>query len=154
MTPHDPVAPRSDRATPRSDRETPRSEAAERAVPQAGTSQPGHSPGPGRDTVGWVLGLVVYVVEVVVVGFISLLFGGLSVMLSDSCFRESTELICEARWQSALAATPITALVLTVIVVSVVMARARQYWSLVLAMAATPLVPLVAFMIMQEVVTA
>lgn len=117
-------------------------------------SRPDLSPGSGRATALWSVGLVVYGIEVVVVGFFSLLFGGLSAMLSDTCFPASTELICEARWQSILAATPITALVLTVIVMSVVTARSRQYWSLVLAMAATPLAPLVAFLIMEAVVTA
>lgn len=114
----------------------------------------GPATGSSRITAGWAIGLVVYGIEVLVVGFLSLLFGGLSAMLSDTCFSESTELICESRWQTILAATPITALFLTVIVTAAVMARARAIWSLALALIATPFVPLAAFTIMEAVVTA
>lgn len=110
--------------------------------------------GSGAVSAGWTFGLALYVLEVVVVGFFSLLFGGLSAMLSDTCFPGSAELICEARWQSILALTPITTLVLTVVAMAVLVWRVRQPWALVAAFVATPLVPLVAFLVMQAVVTA
>lgn len=108
----------------------------------------------GAVSAAWTVGLALYALEVVVVGFFSVLFGGLSAMLSDTCFTGSTELICEPRWQTVLALTPITALVLTVAAMAVLVWRARQPWSLVTAFVATPLVPLVAFLVMQAVVTA
>lgn len=108
----------------------------------------------GRVTLGWTIGVTLYGIEVVAVGFVSLLFGGLSVMLSDSCFSESTELICESRWQHVLAATPITALFVTVIAGIVLIAWTKKFWALTVAMLAAVLVPLLAFTIMQAVVTA
>ena len=75
-------------------------------------------------------------------------------MLSDTCFRESTELICEPRWQTIMALTPITALVATVVVMGALVLWRRRLWALVTAIVVTPLVPLMAFLIMQAVVTA
>lgn len=115
---------------------------------------PGSSAGSGPAPAYWVVGAVLYGAEVVVLALLSLLFGGLSAMLSDSCFRESTELICEPRWQTIMALTPITALVAAVVVMGALVLWRRRLWSLVTAMVVTPLVPLVAFLIMQAVVTA
>ena len=115
---------------------------------------PGSSAGSGPAPVSWVVGAVLYGAEVVVLALLSLLFGGLSAMLSDSCFRESTELICEPRWQTIMALTPITALVAAVVVMGALVLWRRRLWALVTAMVVTPLVPLVAFLIMQAVVTA
>lgn len=119
---------------------------------EAGAHQPARAS--GAVSAAWTFGLTLYVLEVVVVGFFSVLFGGLSVMLSDTCFTGSTELICEPRWQTGLALTPITALVLTVAAMAVLVWRIRQPWSMVTAFVATPLVPLAAFLVMQAVVTA
>ena len=115
---------------------------------------PGSSAGSGPAPASWVVGAVFYGAEVVVLALLSLLFGGLSAMLSDTCFRESTELICEPRWQTIMALTPITALVAAVVVMGALVLWRRRLWSLVTAMVVTPLVPLVAFLIMQAVVTA
>ena len=115
---------------------------------------PGSSAGSGPAPAYWVVGAVLYGAEVVVLALLSLLFGGLSSMLSDTCFRESTELICEPRWQTIMALTPITALVAAVVVMGALVLWRRRLWSLVTAMVVTPLVPLVAFLIMQAVVTA
>lgn len=115
---------------------------------------PGSSAGSGPVPAYWVVGAVLYGAEVVVLALLSLLFGGLSAMLSDTCFRESTELICEPRWQTIMALTPITALVAAVVVMGALVLWRRRLWSLVTAMVVTPLVPLVAFLIMQAVVTA
>lgn len=115
---------------------------------------PGSSAGSGPAPAYWVVGAVLYGAEVVVLALLSLLFGGLSAMLSDSCFRESTELICEPRWQTIMALTPITALVAAVVVMGALVLWRRRLWALVTAMVVTPLVPLVAFLIMQAVVTA
>ncbi|MGW8592698.1 hypothetical protein ACWGLC_13430 [Dietzia sp. NPDC055877] len=115
---------------------------------------PGSSAGSGPAPAYWVVGAVLYGAEVVVLALLSLLFGGLSAMLSDTCFRESTELICEPRWQTIMALTPITALVAAVVVMGALVLWRRRLWSLVTAMVVTPLVPLVAFLIMQAVVTA
>lgn len=111
---------------------------------------------PARPTnpVLWPLGLAVWVVEILVVGFGSMLFGGLSAMLSDSCYTDSTELICEPQWQTIMAFTAITALLVTVIVMGVIMVLTRKLWTLGLAIALTLFVPLVAFMVMQAIVTA
>ena len=123
--------------------------------PGEGSGQgPGSSAGSGPAPAYWVVGAVLYGAEVVVLALLSLLFGGLSAMLSDSCFRESTELICEPRWQTIMALTPITALVAAVVVMGALVLWRRRLWSLVTAMVVTPLVPLVAFLIMQAVVTA
>ena len=100
------------------------------------------------------MGLAFYALVVVVVGFGSMLFGGLSAMLSDGCFPDSTELICETRWQLIMASTAITALVVTVIATSVLMAVVRKFWTLGLAIALTILVPVAAFTAMQAIVTA
>ena len=122
--------------------------------------RPGSDPGPGSSAGSgpapayWVVGAVLYGAEVVVLALLSLLFGGLSAMLSDTCFRESTELICEPRWQTIMALTPITALVAAVVVMGALVLWRRRLWALVTAMVVTPLVPLVAFLIMQAVVTA
>ena len=102
----------------------------------------------------WGLGLSMYAVEAVAVGFLALLFGGLSAMLADTCFSESTELICEPRWQTIMAATPITAWVVTVAAFVGLMWWRRRFWLVVAAMVATPVVPLVAFLVMEAVVTA
>lgn len=102
----------------------------------------------------WIPGLALYVLEVIAVGYIGLAFGGLSAMLSDTCFPESTELICDPNWQNILALTPVTTLLITVLAAGVLMVWIRRFWTLGVAYVATPLVPLVAFMIMQEVVTA
>lgn len=115
---------------------------------------PGSSAGSGPAPVSWVVGAVLYGAEVVVLALLSLLFGGLSVMLSDTCFRESTELICEPRWQTIMALTPITALVAAVVVMGALVLWRRRLWALVTAIVVTPLVPLMAFLIMQAVVTA
>ena len=115
---------------------------------------PGSSAGSGPAPAYWVVGAVLYGAEVVVLALLSLLFGGLSAMLSDTCFRESTELICEPRWQTIMALTPITALVATVVVMGALVLWRRRLWALVTAIVVTPLVPLVAFLIMQAVVTA
>lgn len=123
-------------------------------------SGPGSGPGPGSSAgsgpapVSWVIGAVLYGAEVVVLALLSLLFGGLSAMLSDTCFRGSTELICEPRWQTIMALTPITALVAAVVVMGALVLWRRRLWALVTAMVVTPLVPLMAFLIMQAVVTA
>lgn len=123
--------------------------------PGEGSGQgPGSSAGSGPAPAYWVVGAVLYGAEVVVLALLSLLFGGLSAMLSDTCFRESTELICEPRWQTIMALTPITALVAAVVVMGALVLWRRRLWSLVTAMVVTPLVPLVAFLIMQAVVTA
>lgn len=123
--------------------------------PGEGSGQgPGSSAGSGPAPASWVVGAVFYGAEVVVLALLSLLFGGLSAMLSDSCFRESTELICEPRWQTIMALTPITALVAAVVVMGALVLWRRRLWALVTAMVVTPLVPLVAFLIMQAVVTA
>lgn len=123
--------------------------------PGEGSGQgPGSSAGSGPTPASWVIGAVFYGAEVVVLALLSLLFGGLSAMLSDSCFRESTELICEPRWQTIMALTPITALVAAVVVMGALVLWRRRLWALVTAMVVTPLVPLVAFLIMQAVVTA
>lgn len=114
----------------------------------------GSSAGSGPAPVSWVVGAALYGAEVVVLALLSLLFGGLSAMLSDTCFRESTELICEPRWQTIMALTPITALVPAVVVMGALVLWRRRLWALVTAMVVTPLVPLVAFLIMQGVVTA
>ncbi|MGX1769140.1 hypothetical protein ACWIE7_12640 [Dietzia sp. NPDC055343] len=115
---------------------------------------PGSSAGSGPVPAYWVVGAVLYGAEVVVLALLSLLFGGLSAMLSDTCFRESTELICEPRWQTIMALTPITALVAAVVVMGALVLWRRRLWALVTAIVVTPLVPLVAFLIMQAVVTA
>ena len=123
--------------------------------PGEGSGQgPGSSAGSGPAPAYWVVGAVLYGAEVVVLALLSLLFGGLSAMLSDTCFRESTELICEPRWQTIMALTPITALVAAVVVMGALVLWRRRLWLLVTAMVVTPLVPLVAFLIMQAVVTA
>lgn len=88
------------------------------------------------------------------VGVVSLLFGGLSVMLSDGCMPESTERICDAQWQTYLGYSAITALVVTVFAVIVLMAWTKKLWSLAVAMVATVLVPLLAFTIMEAAATA
>lgn len=121
--------------------------------PGAGAG-PGSSAGSGPATVSWVVVAVLYGAEVVVLALLSLLFGGLSAMLSDTCFRESTELICEPRWQTIMALTPITALVGTVVVMGALVLWRRRLWVLVTAMVVTPVVPVIAFLIMQTVVTA
>lgn len=112
--------------------------------------------GAGRDPVRarWGLGLSMYAVEAVAVGFLALLFGGLSAMLADTCFSESTELICEPRWQTIMAATPITAWIVTVTAFVGLMWWRRRFWLVVAALVATPVVPLVAFLVMEAVVTA
>lgn len=134
--------------------------------PGSGPPQPGHPgggarPGAGSDSdhattspVMWVIGAVLYCLEVAVLAVISLVIGGLSAMLADTCFTGSTELICEPRWQNITALTPITALVATVVVMGALVLRRRRMWALVTAMVVTPIVPLVAFLVMQEVVTA
>ncbi|WP_295650260.1 hypothetical protein [uncultured Dietzia sp.] len=119
-----------------------------------GGSGPDSSAGSGQAPVSWVIGAVFYGAEVVVLALLSLLFGGLSAMLSDTCFRESTELICEPRRQTIMALTPITALMVAVVVMGALVLWRRRLWALVTAMVVTPLVPLVAFLIMQAVVTA
>lgn len=95
-----------------------------------------------------------YVVEVVVLAIFSMLFGGLSAMLSDTCFSGSTELICEPRWQTIMALTAITALVGTVVVMGALVLWRRRMWALVTAIVVTPVVPVVAFLVMQAIVTA
>ena len=105
-------------------------------------------------TVMWVIGAVLYCVEIALLALICLTIGGLSAMLADTCFRDSTELICEPRWQNITALTPITALVVAVVVMGALVLCRRRMWVLVAAMVVTPVVPLVAFLIMQEVVTA
>lgn len=102
----------------------------------------------------WVIGAVIYCLEVAVLAVICLLIGGLSAMLADTCFTGSTELICEPRWQNITALTPITALVVTVLVMGALVLWRRRMWALITAMVVTPIVPLVAFLFMQEVVTA
>lgn len=130
--------------------------------PGPGRSEPGRQ-GPGRAGSGsawgdapvpWVIGAVLYFVELAVLALICLTIGGLSAMLADTCFPDSTELICEPRWQNIMALTPITALVVAVVVMGAFVLWRRRLWALVTAMVVTPLVPLVAFLIMQEVVTA
>lgn len=116
--------------------------------------QPGSDPAGEGARTGWALGLAAYAVEVIAVGFLALLFGGLSAMLADTCFRGSPELICEPRWQSILALTPITALVVIVVIMAVLLLWRRRFRLLLLAMVLTPLVPLVAFLAVQAVVTA
>ncbi|EFV91872.1 MAG: hypothetical protein H5T80_03420 [Dietzia sp.] len=128
-----------------------------------GGARPGGARSDGEDLRGagrepararWGLGLSMYAVEVVAVGFLALLFGGLSAMLADTCFRGSTELICEPRWQTIMAATPITAWLVTVAAFVGLMWWRRRFWLVVAAMVATPVVPLVAFLVMEAVVTA
>lgn len=108
----------------------------------------------GSPSAGWAAGLAFFAVEVVAVAYLCLVFGGLSAMLADTCFRGSTELICEPRWQGIMAATAMSALVVTVVVAAVLMWWRRQRWTLGVSMVAVPVVPLAAFLVMQEVVTA
>ena len=125
---------------------------------RSGGARPGgaRSDGEGREPARarWGLGLSMYAVEVVAVGFLALLFGGLSAMLADTCFSESTELICEPRWQTIMAATPITAWLVTVAAFVGLLWWLRRFWLVLAAMVATPAVPLVAFLVMEAVVTA
>ncbi|MCT1640273.1 hypothetical protein [Dietzia cinnamea] len=125
---------------------------------RSGGPRPGgaRSDGEGREPARarWGLGLSMYAVEVVAVGFLALLFGGLSAMLADTCFSESTELICEPRWQTIMAATPITAWLVTVAAFVGLLWWLRRFWLVLAAMVATPAVPLVAFLVMEAVVTA
>lgn len=125
---------------------------------RSGGPRPGgaRSDGEGREPARarWGLGLSMYAVEVVAVGFLALLFGGLSAMLADTCFSGSTELICEPRWQTIMAATPITAWLVTVAAFVGLMWWLRRFWLVLAAMVATPAVPLVAFLVMEAVVTA
>ena len=122
-----------------------------------GSARPSAGVGSGEATtspVMWVIGAVIYCLEVAVLAVICLLIGGLSAMLADTCFPGSTELICEPRWQNITALTPITALVVTVLVMGALVLWRRRMWALITAMVVTPIVPLVAFLFMQEVVTA
>lgn len=125
---------------------------------RSGGPRPGgaRSDGEGREPARarWGLGLSMYAVEVVAVGFLALLFGGLSAMLADTCFSGSTELICEPRWQTIMAATPITAWLVTVAAFVGLLWWLRRFWLVLAAMVATPAVPLVAFLVMEAVVTA
>ena len=114
----------------------------------------GTAPVSGPAPVSWVVGAVLYGAEVVVLALLSLLFGGLSAMLSDTCFPGSTELICEPRWQTIMALTPITALVAAVVVMGALVWWRRRLWALVTAIVVTPVVPVVAFLIIQAIVTA
>lgn len=123
------------------------------APPGPGTGS-ASTPGSGRTSTGWVIGAALYVGEVVLLGVLSLVFGGLSAMLADTCFSDSTELICEPRWQTFMALTAPFALVVTVIVMGALMLWRRRTWAAVTAIVVTPVVPTVAFLIMQGIVTA
>lgn len=115
-------------------------------------------PGPGSRTsptsASWLVWAVLYAVEVAVLALICLILGGLSAMLADTCFRDSPELICEPRWQTITALTPISALAVAVVVMAALVLRRRRLRVVVTAMVVTPVVPLAAFWVMQAIVTA
>ncbi|WP_264887226.1 hypothetical protein [Dietzia sp. NCCP-2495] len=102
----------------------------------------------------WSLGMVFYFVEVLVVGFASFLFGGLSVMASDGCSADNVMRICSQEWQSVMTYTATGVLVMTVIAMSVLMGVVRELWTLGLAIVLTILLPIVAFVFTHAIVTA
>lgn len=109
---------------------------------------------PDSTAVWWTVSVTFYSIEVVALAFISLFFGGLSAMLSDVCYSDSTMLICEPDWQTVMVITPLAGLAVGVVAAVVFILWVRKLWSLGVAMVVTPLFPVLAFVVMEAIVTA
>lgn len=100
---------------------------------------------------GWIIGLTVWVAEIVLLGYFAFVLGAASIMMTANCMPYSTERHCTA-WMALMLFGPLGAVALTALVMAVILAFKRNFITLAVAMVATVVVPIIATVAISEFV--
>ena len=112
-------------------------------VAPGGSGHPGGGGGDSTRLWGWIVGLTVWVAEIVLAGYLTFIVGALSVMMTANCMPDSTERHCTS-WMGLMLFGPLASVVVTALVMGVILAFKRNFATLGVALVVTAVVPFIA----------